>query len=292
MASCAPSSPEYVSLLNDAVRQLLNIGDWWATVQTMIGCVYDRRIVWPGAIDSVLSIEVNKEVVPIQNFWYQFVPTATRCPQFPVVEFDGTTPVFRLSTDSNGILLFKTTNLADIGKTVTVYYNDENNQPRLQVLTLAEAGVQSPLMSSLTAIVKDITVGNVGAYWFRPGEGIVNMAGNYRPNETAPEYLFSRLRGGICPTTTHPLQIKAIVKRGYEPMVLDTDACLIDNEDALRDMVQAIKRREAGAMDESGAFELNAIRRLNHQLRNRFPNQQTVVSLNATMTDYQLVNPN
>ncbi len=292
IAGCAPESAEFVQYLNDAVRQLINTGDWWATVQTMVGCVYDDRIVWPCAIDSVLSVGVNKEPVAIQNFWYQFVPTATHCPTVPVLEFDGTTPVFRLSTESNGILLFKASNLADIGKTVTVYYNDENNSPNLAVLTLTDAGVHSPAMSSLTAIVKDITVGNVSAYWFLPGSGIVNLAGIYRPNTTSAEFLYSLLRGGVLPDSTHPQQIKAIVKRGYEPMVLDTDICLIDNEDALRDMVQAIKRREAGAMDDSGAFELNAIRRLNHQLRNRFPNQQTVISLNATMTDRQLVNPN
>ncbi len=290
VASCAPSSPSYVGLLNDAVRQLLDLGSWWSTVQEMVGCAYGTRIVWPCRIDAVLAVTVNSDRVALANNWFKFVqaPVINYSGKNATISVDGTTPLFRECPEARGILRFYVGSPADVGKTVTVYGTDENKNPITQTLTLTANGVDSKLLSSVSAIAKDITVAEVKAYWFRANVGLLEIAGVYRPNETAPEYLYSNLRryyqGNCTPDTC--VTVRALVKRGYEPMVLDTDICLIDNEDALKEMVQAIKKRESGDIAGAAQFELSAIRRLNRQLKTRFPIDQTQVSIKPFGSDH------
>lgn len=290
IAACSPSSPTYVQLLNDAVRQLMDIGSWWSTVQTMIGCVYGRRIVWPCKIDAVLAVNIGHDRIALANHWFKFVHASsmTASKENAHIAFDGTTPLFRECPEDKGVIRFYITNPDDAGKTITVYGSDENGTPVVLPMILAATPVSTALLSEVTAITKDITAGEVKAYWFRAGVGLLEIAGVYRPNETAPEYLYSRLSryyNGSC-SSGDCKSIKALVKLGYEPMVLDTDICLIDNEDALKEMVQSIKRREAGDLAGANQFERSAIRRLNHQLKTRFPIDQIQVSVKPFGNDH------
>ena len=61
------------------------------------------------------------------------------------------------------------------------------------------------------------------------------------------------------------------------PVVNPDDLVLIENEDAIRDMVMAIKQKEAGELQEAAASEANAFRELNYQMRDRFPIEQFTI---------------
>jgi hypothetical protein len=59
----------------------------------------------------------------------------------------------------------------------------------------------------------------------------------------------------------------ALVKLRFVPVVLDTDLVLIDNLDALKNMIQSIKYAEAGDDRMADKYEARAIRELNMGLR-------------------------
>lgn len=309
ISSVNVSDPAFVQQVNDAGRILADMGDFWATVRIMRGCVYNGCIYWPKNVTTVLAIHDCMGVVPVKNHWYEFSTDYNRwyrqnygytgvggytgfgtgngwMSQFNqyspgVVEFTGTSPVFRPLPAPNSILRFKVSNPADIGKTVTIYAPDENNLPIVKVLTLADTGVDSPPLRGIEHISKDVTVGEIRSYWFQPGEGLISLAGIYRPNDQNPEFLTSKwIQKPGCGSS----YISALVKLGWEDMQVDTDLCLIENLDAIKLAVQSIRLREAEGDELADAKEMTAIRRLNSQLRTKIPDEQ-IVAVNNTFGD-------
>ena len=86
--------------------------------------------------------------------------------------------------------------------------------------------------------------------------------------ETSPDYLHSK--SGSCSTG----QITALIKLAYTPVSVDTDLVLIENEEALADIIQSIKYREKGDASRSIQWEKDAFRELNYELKDRFPQEQ------------------
>jgi len=300
IAGCNPTDPQFTQYVNEAVRQLMDIGNWWGTVQAIVGCVYDGCIVWPKKIDAVLGLAVCGRNVPLANQWYEFVPFNDQhrhwaeqwhCGHRPnLVEFIGTVPTFVPVTPANPIFVQLTCdNPIDYGKTVTIYGNDVNGKEitavrsdgstqRGVVLTLAATPPVTPtLLTSWYATTKDLTVGQVWAWSYVAGTGITGCIASYSGGDINPQFPYSRIRGF---KTCQPVRISALVKLGYEAVVQASDIVPLDCLDAIKAMIQAIKKREAGADDEAAQFELQAIRRLNLQLRNHLPIEQFVVAFN------------
>lgn len=305
IASAPPDSPEFASLVNAAIRQLMTRGNWFGTVQPMEGCVTDQCVVWPRYVATPLAINVCGRPTELANRWYHFLPwdpshVANACNYFQhgrggniTAEMDGTSPVFNPIACNTGMYLqFYIDNVTDVGKTITIFGIDSNGQViRTQhsngvwqegvELTLTVPYVQTPmLVRKVTRILKDLTNGMVRGYQW---DGSSLSGSNpllldlcaYQPSETSPDYLHSRLHGFRphqvgCAFT----RITALVKLGFVPVVNDDDLVLIENEDAIRDMVMAIKKKEAGDVVGATAAEANAFRELNYQMRDRFPIEQ------------------
>jgi len=305
IAAAPPTSPEFASLVNASVRQLMVRGNWWATVQPMEGCVTDNCIVWPRYVTATLAMNAGNRNAELSNVWGRFLPwdsanTALACNYFQNghvgnvrAEMDGTVPVSNpIACNSGMSLLFYIDNASDTGKTITLYGIDSHGQViRTQrpdttwqegvQLTLAAPYVQTPmLVRKVTRVVKDVTNGMVRGYQW---DGI-SLSGTapllldlctYAPGETSPQYLHSRLTGARFPTPSCAFsRITALVKLGFVPVVNPNDLVLIENVDAIRDMVMAIKAKEAGDLNTATTHELNAFRELNYQMRDRFPIEQ------------------
>ena len=73
--------------------------------------------------------------------------------------------------------------------------------------------------------------------------------------------------------------VTALVKLKFVPAKLDTDLVLIQNLDALKDMMQAIQFKEANDIASAREYELSAIRELNLELNDQTPLDQTPVSM-------------
>lgn len=302
VANAAPTSPEFLSLVNAATRQLMNRGNWYGTVQPVRGCVYDGCVTWPRQVAAVLALKVCGHLTNPANHWYEFTQWDGQCTDWAtaygrrnqsrngsVSITDGTLPVFSpIPAGHSRLVRFYIDNPADIGKTVRVYGVDGNGQTICGlrsdgttqdgvVLTLGVPFVQTPFyVNRIDRVVKDATLGRIRGYSV-DANGVLYDLCLYEPAETSPDYIrtriYARHANGSCAT-----MITALVKLAFIPVAYPDDLVLIENEDALRDMISSIKKKEAGDVPGSRMMEQSAFRELNYEMRNRMPDEQFNVS--------------
>jgi len=154
-------------------------------------------------------------------------------------------------------------------------------------LTAALVDVQTTaLVTKIDSIVRQATDGM--AYLYEADDAIgtnLRDLSTYAPNETNPRYRRSCILGNPHGGWTDPAtgvkrhEIEALVKLAFIPVVNDRDFLMVDNLDALKFMVNAVRLEEAN--DEQGA-EIKiaaAIRELNMEMRDRQPQDQTPVRI-------------
>lgn len=291
------SSDEFKSLLNQAVRKLMNRGSWWGCVQKIQICTYGNKVVWPRFVGTVLALNYGGAASPVKNNWYDFLPMS-RC-DFgpggifpflngtfgPITTVDaGFSPVF--NPINCGIPVYIQVypgTRADIGKKTTIYGVDSYGQTvRTKdaggiwvegetVVIAAPYSQTKTLWREVTRIAKGITQGVARYYQFEPiGPQTYDLVW-LEPGEKNPMYRSDRLPPG---RTCCLKSIQALVKLEFIPVVADTDIVQISNLDALALMISAIRDSNAGDKDKARAGEVDAVRELNLELRNRTPNDQ------------------
>lgn len=308
-ASNGRVAQQFSNYVNDATRQLMRRASYWGTVQPMEGCVITGCITWPKSVASVLAMNVCNRPMEIRNFWYRFLnyDHTYRDGQFwnwanwthntRLMEFDGTTPVYRQIVCSTGmfVLLFPSDPI-DSGKNVTIYGIDGNGQPiRTQRLDgTVQDGVQMQLKVPFTQtpfmirkierVTKDVTNYTVRAFqWdgktLNPdGSKTMLDVAEWGAGDINPDYVHSQIHPRICPNSSCPTKITALVKLAFVPAIYNDDLVIIENQDALRDMIIAIRKKEQGDITSSIIYEKSAIRELNFETQQRWPYEQTSVS--------------
>jgi len=305
IAGVCPDSDEFIQILNDATRMLLNRGNWWGSVRRMTGCIYNNCIVFPRQAGTILALNKCGHSIPPKNFWYGFSAVlpedvlnhgrnggcGDRCWGDIAMRDDGTTSVFnQIPCLNDRFVRFYCMQPTDEGKTITLFGIDSNGQTIRSertdgtfqdgvVLTLAIPYVQTDfLVRRVDRIIKDETDGPVHAYQFDGGT-LYDLA-HYDAAETLPEYRQAKImdgcgvsRSGCCQA-----QVTALVKLAFVPVQFNDDLVLIDNLDALAMMMQAIKQSDAFNSDEAEKLVLRAVKESNLELRNRLPIDATVVN--------------
>lgn len=308
IAQTCTSTSDFLSLVNDATRILMKRGNFWGTVQKVRVCTYNGCITWPRYVGTVLAINVCKHPIPIWNNWFQFEPLLSHdfaqdgfsfsngglCVGNVQAENDGVTPVFNQIPcgSANAIRIFPSVR-ADVGKQITIYGIDQNGQTMRSrnaqniwqegvTVTLALPSVDTPAFQSITRISKPVTQGPLRYYQVDTVNNVLLDLVSHDPSETNPMYRHSRIQGIRMPnacntnnTCSGLRMVDALVKLEFTPAVNDTDLVLIENLDALKSMVQSIRKKEAGQVQVAAALEGDAIHDLNLQLRDKFPNTQT-----------------
>ena len=290
--------PQFARYVNQAVRQLAELGDWWGTVEALVGLSYRGNMVWPSGVESVLAINAGHRNVRVANHWYEFIPFAGSMAELfhshrlhnrreSVVRFSGTISVFNPPTPANPFSVQVTAdNVVDYGNTVTIYGQDSNGlevvttradgstQRGVQLTLAAATTFTTQIFSSISAVVKDTTVGIVRLWVYSATSPLAVPVAAYLGQETSPAYLFSTLSAshGI----GHLFPIEALVKLTPLDATQDADPILIKNISAIKSMVQSIRTRESGDDESADKQEQTAIRRLNMQLNSRFPDEQFV----------------
>lgn len=303
IASADPDSPEFESLVNSATRQLMNRGNWWGTVQAIRGCVYDGCVVWPRQVAAVLAMNVCGHPTMPANRWYDFMQWDGLCSDWAtafnrrwrgnlgqgVSVSDRTMPVFNpIPCGQDRLIRIYIDNPDDVGKTIRLFGIDGNGQVLTSerddgtvqdgiVLTLKLPYVEPAFFfRRIDRVVKDQTLSRIRMYQLDINGVHYDMA-TYEASETSPDYVRTRVHVRNC-NGTCPTMITALVKLAYIPVHFNDDLVLIENVDALRDMVMSIKHKENGDIVSSRAAEQSAFRELNYELRNRMPDEQFIVS--------------
>jgi len=294
---------DFLKYCNDAVRQLMSRGNWWATVQIMTGCVRDNCIVWPRGVAAILALNTCRDHTIVQNKWFSFRPLDSswrgEMRNFNqngwagelITETLNTAPVFNPIKAQGFTIRFFISQPSDAGKFISVYGIDVNGQEiRTQrpdgtiqdgaQVTLTNPSVDTPMaVRHVSRIVKGETDGEVRAYQFNVAQGFMLDLGLFQPSEVNPEYVVSRIMGcrrGAFHGCTE--QVSAMVKLKFVPFKYDDDLVQVDNEDAIRDMFLSIRKKEQGEISAAAAYEVSAFREMNYQMKNLFPDEQFVVN--------------
>lgn len=297
--SCS-SSDEFLSLLNEATKRLMQRGDWAGLMVPIYICVRQGCVTWPKYISKVRRINRCNNEVKVGNLWYDFInknsPDANYyasgiggnpAPDLYRLVNKGNAPTYSdIAGDARTVRVYPSVP-QDVGKTVKIFGVDNNGQPLRenvndiwvdgQTLTIALPYAESTgFVRRIDRVIKDATQGNVRLYAYDTVNLVLEDLANYDPSETLPNYERDQvILGNTCCSSSK--SVTALVKLRYVPAVSDTDLVLISNTTALKFMIQAIKLEEGG--DRNGAREcvLGAVAELNLELDDESPRDQTPV---------------
>ena len=306
IAGSCPSSADFLSMLNEATRRLLRRGDWTGTVVPMYFCTYKGCVVFPRYVGQVRKINQCRQPIPVHNMYWDFVPDTV----YPWAQCGlpcgaggswhpwashgvslgakGYTPVVQdIMGDGRLIRAYPRCN-EDIGKTLTIFGLDNNGQT-LQTqnidgtwsegitLTLTYPFVSSAtFVRQIDRVLKEITNCPVDVYAYNATDDVLEDVAHYEPTETNPQYRKYTLSMGPCGTNWDGCKkgVIALVKLAFVAARVDNDLVLIQNLDALKDMMQSIKCAEANDLEGAVNFEAKAIRELNRELEDEVPQDQ------------------
>jgi len=299
------TSPQFISYVNEATRRLLRRGNWFDTEWEASFCVSGNVIAWPSWVGSVNGVRFGKSKPgQLFNNNYSFVGPHHRHSGFhsdaTVIDANPGPCQNEVTGTTGKYIRYYVVNNADIGKTITIYGSQYGDQPLQQTVngvvqmgnTIAAAapyGTNGTLVTSIDSIVRQPTTGMAYLYEYDPVAGTIRDLASFEPNETNPRVRRSFIQNapynpcgpdanGIYWTT-----VIALVKLAYRPLVNSWDFLLIDNFDALKLMIQAIKAEESND-DQTAEIKIaKAIRELNFELREKNADDQMAVRVNAVM---------
>lgn len=286
IAGVGKDTAEFRDYLNEATRRLLRRGDWSGTVIPIHVCLKKGCVVWPRYVGSVRKLNLCHHPVAVKNLWWQFLPDGagqpgcyqTYCGGHASFSGIDHAPTYNsIAGDARNLRVYPVSS-ADLGLTVTLFGVDNNLQPIQETLVIANPYVQSVnFFTRLDRVLKDVTTGNVTLYAYDSVNAVLEDLAVYEPTETNPSYMRYRLNVAGSATTNHG--VVAMVKLKFIPVVGDTDLVLIENPDAIKDMIQSIRFGEAGDQGNKAALEASAIRELNLQLTDESSDEQTAVDV-------------
>lgn len=304
VANVNASNPLFIGYINDAVRELMDAGNWWNTLVKAQFRAYQGCITWPRWVGTMIAVNINGRPVETVNRWYSFVPMERSdwglarnwfC-QGPLVnlfgnaklETDGTTPVFNNIPcgQANYIQVYRRLSVDD-GGTITFIGFDENGQPYQEPVTfgLGPSNIgyvrTTGKFSKVEQVIKTITQGPIDVYQSVPVTGQLLDMSHYLPGETNPDYVHSKVHGRVswwepCCQSTFTI----LAKQQFVPVSADTDVVQIDNFQAIETMVMALKERRASSATGYATNRALAIGLLNAQNRDRMPDDQTPIEVN------------
>lgn len=310
------TSAQFIQLVNEVCRRLSRRGDWYGMTQTAVFVFQGNTVTWPRYVGTVLGARnCRSRGIRPQNMWFSFTGSYhhhhSNWHADLVLEDVGQVSTYNeITGGGNGQLIrFYVEKPQDIGKKITLYGTAYGNQPLMQQvsgvwqngLTLIAA---SPYASTavnvinIESVIKDPMQGVSRLYEYDASSDTMRDIGLYAPNETNPTYRRSRIvnfrnRWHQPTGSTTPIysEIEVLVKLAFIPAVSPLDFLLVDNFDALKLGIQAVKAEEAGDVPTSEAFWLKAIRELNFEDRDKMPDMMTPIKVDAMMTHHVAHNP-
>ena len=295
------ASPDFLDLLNAACRWLDRRGGFWGTVQPVAVTVASNRLIWPRYVQTVLATRWHRNSVIPVNRWWSFLPFDPSLHEMVetyrhshtytglVLEQDQNFPVFNpIAAGSSARIQLTPALVNDAGKTLTLFGADANNQTILtarpdgsqqagEVVTLAYPSALSVnTFSRIDRVFKPVTNGAVTATQVFADASIAPL-GFYEPSEISPDYTAHKVHGHTVTAQT----ITALIKLKFIPVAYDQDLVLIDNLEALKFAIQAMKLNDAEQLQAQQSFEAASIRELNLQLAQNMPEEQEPVSNNT-----------
>lgn len=313
VASYCPDSADFVDLVNKACRKLMTRGDFIGVLAPLYMCVRAGCVVWPHYVEAVRRIGWCGTDVRPMNLWGGFLPRGPQAPWRAGCHWDhghntmvsmGRTSVYQdILGDGRLVRAYARCN-ADFGKKIWIFGVDNNGQA-LQtdngdgtwsmgktLVLQAPYAVTDTYVRSIDYVLKELTQCAVNLYGYNPVSNLLEDLAQYEAGETRPSYERSRLTlaGPVCSTNGSCNKgVAALVKLRFVKARADTDPVLIDNLDALELEIQSIKLAEQHERAGALAYEADAVKELNLQLANDFP-EETFTADNRIFADATFTN--
>ncbi len=329
VCGCSPQSAQFISLLNQAQRRLAIRGDFYGMVQTCCMVYQGCQIAWPRYFSTILGARSCNDIVDVKNDWYSFTGAWRgnyRQQGFSdlgggfgrhgftsnkVLQDNGRAPIFQnITGGGNGqIIRYYVSHTNDNGKTITLYGNQFGNYPLQEKdasgnwvngLTLTAAppyAATSVNVTNIQSIVRQPTQGQAYLYEYDVASNTERLLAIFEPNDTHPMFRRSiilgqnNFRNNNDSTTPKFNSLELLVKLEFIPVVDPRDFLLVDNLDALRFMISAIKAEDANDNPTAETFILKAIRELNFADRNKWPDKSIPVVVNSTNSNRVITSP-
>lgn len=208
------------------------------------------------------------------------------------------TPVFQDIMGDGRLLRFYPIAQADVGKTVTVFGVDNyGNTLRHKlsdgtwedgwVVTLGDPyGSTADFVRRIDRLVFEDHESTIRCYAYNASEDVLEEIGTYEGHDNNPSFTRYNLSTGPTLGTNCTSEnsgcgciksIIALVKLRFIPARYPTDLVLVNNIGALKLMVQCCKFEEADNYASARQAEKDAIRELNLQLNDVYPDVQTPI---------------
>lgn len=306
-----PRGTQFRNIVNAATERLMRRGDWVGMVLPIFVCVTRGCVVWPRYVGEIRRVNICKHAfMPTRNLWWDFLPFdnhynwgsygwANWMGSAAHMDMRAKVPVFQdIEGDGRTLRAYPATPL-DNNKFITIHGTDTNGQPlmtkgaggwsmgiKLQLATpFVDSGVQ---VRKIDSVIKDATQGPVSLFAWNASASVLEPVAYYEPSETNPNYVKTSINAPGCggcsinaDGSAATFGVVALIKLAFVPVMVDDDLALVDNMEALKNMVLAIRSEEAVDFENAAQYEARAIRALNLELANRDEPAQIPVSFGA-----------
>ena len=300
------TSTQFSDLVNEAQRRLSRRGDWFDTDFTVNFCLSGCIIAWPRWVGGIRGIKAGgRKPAHVFNHYYSFIGPHKRGCDFKsdvVVEDINPGPCTNEISGTTGKLLrYYVVHQSDIGKKIRVFGTQYGGQPLQEqdangnwvngmTITAAMPYGSSPTyVTGISSITRDETDGMSYLYEYDPTANTLRDLAAYDPSETNPRYRRSTIIGNglkCGPPDSNGIfwqNMEVLLKVEFVPVEKENDFLMIDNFDAMKFMIQAIKAEEAND-DKTAEIKIaKAIRELNFELRDKNPDDQTAIRVSPVM---------
>jgi hypothetical protein len=141
--------------------------------------------------------------------------------------------------------------------------------------------VSTSTFRDIKQVYKPVTRGYITLYAVKPADNYMFLLAKYHPSDTVPGFRRYRITNTV---EDDHANVFARVKLRYVPVSHEKDVLLIQNLDALKLMVMAITKENAGDLNGAVAYETQAVRLLNEQLAHyQAPAQLQVIDTESQM---------
>lgn len=292
--SC-PDATTVKNRINEAIRRLLSEGrtDWDQTQRRVRLTISGCTVTLPREFQSARLVSINRGKADLFQNYYQYLESG------PGIEMEGEHYGNDLMDEGDGwptffdipdcddttdyYLFAASTKIEDRDKTILIRGKGKNGDDIIQPsgmpgteLALSfwvdKEGVLRDIPAPLTSIpVKTISSialpenrkGYVSLYAVNPKNHAMFFLSKYHPDEVTPGYRRYRLLSNSSPDAR---TVDMLCKVRYIPATRDDDVLLIQNPDAIKNMVMAIREENAGNVQVSVVLEEKANAQLAKQL--------------------------
>lgn len=285
---CTGDVPGIANYVNSAQRRLIYAKEageegWWGGWAEMAFTNVSRTnpyITTPRDVARLQAFNVCQRPIVAQNQFYEYLQFGngrlpkSRCAcNGPEQAYSRNNAITFIELAAPAFIAVFMTDAADQDERVLIGCKDVNgnivttldglNQVQGIYLTLRSPFAATPfIVSQITGIQKDVTVGQVRIVAIDPTTGAQTTILTMEPGETTAwyrRYFLASLPNDCCrlppATVPQPLTVTAIAKLELIPVVTDTDYLLIQNLEALKHEAMAYRYSK---MDTSEAKKLEA----------------------------------